>query len=294
MDPEQVIERERRLATPAAIAAFAGLACYIVSVLIEQGTGVKTDGAKDLQLLSFDKHSGTLLLATVIRSIGFMAMALPLYYLFRAAQARSERVRSEMVAFAFIGPSILAAQGVIAWIASRGISNDFINRATGGDPVAVAQNLIDNNSTRKVASALLIPAVLGMMVAMIYIPLQSYRVGLVTRFAGTLGMALGASMFLIFPVALLAIMCWFVFVGLIFINKIPGGRRPPAWDAGKAIPWALPEGGARRRGLFGGPSVGSDGADDDAVETSGSETTSAAPANPPRERGERRKRKRRQ
>jgi hypothetical protein len=289
-----VIERERRLATPAAIAAFAGLAFYIASVLIEQGTGIRTDGPKNLQLLSFDEHSGTLLLATIIRSIGFMAMAFPLYYLFRAAQARSERVRSEMVAFAFIGPAILAAQGVLAWIASRGVSNDFLNRATGGDPVKVAQDLIDNDSVRKVASALLIPAVLGMMVAMIYIPLQSYRVGLLTRFAGTLGMALGASLFLIFPIALLAIMCWFVFVGLIFINKIPGGSRPPAWEAGKAIPWEIPEGRARRGSLFGGAPRGAAGADDDAVDTTGSETTPAVPANPSRERGERRKRKRRQ
>ena len=217
-------------------------------------------------------------------------MAFPLYYLFRAAQARSERVRSEMVAFAFIGPAILAVQGIIAWAASRGISTDFINAGAGS--AKLAQNLIDDDSTRKIASALLIPAVLGLMVAMIYIPLQSYRVGLVTRFAGTLAMALGASMFLIFPVALLAIMCWFVFVGLIFIDKIPAGSRPPAWDAGKAIPWEVGERGGRGGGLFGGPRPPS--GEDEAVETSGSETTPAEPANPPRERGERRKRKRRQ
>lgn len=289
MSAEQVIERERRLATPAAIAAFAGLALYVVSVLLEQGTGVQTDGAKDAQLISFDEHSGTLLLATIIRSVGFLAMSLPLYHLFRAAQARSDRVRSELVAFAFIGPAILAAQGIIAWVASRGVSNDFINRASGGDPAKFAQDLIDNDSTRKVASALLIPAVLALMVAMIYIPLQSYRVGLITRFAGTLGMALGASMFLIFPVALLAIMCWFVFVGLIFINKIPGGRRPPAWDEGKAVPWEMPE-GRRGGGLFGGSQRG---AEEDTVETTGTEAPSAAPSNPARQRGERRKRKRR-
>jgi hypothetical protein len=298
MSPEQVVERERRLAAPAAIAAFAALACYVVSVVIEQGTGVKTDGPENLQLLSFDQHSGTLLLATVIRSLGFAAMCLPLYYLFRAAQARSERVRSEMVAFAFIGPAILAAQGIVAWAASRGISSDFIDAGvtTGKHAQEAAKDVIDASDARKVASALLIPAVLGLMVGMIYIPLQAYRVGLVTRFAGTLAMALGASMFLIFPVALLAILCWLVFVGLIFIDKIPFGSRPPAWDAGKAIPWE-PSGRGTGGGLFGGPRQPAPPDADDALETNGVETTgteSSPASNPPRERGERRKRKRRQ
>jgi hypothetical protein len=293
MGPEQVVERERRLAAPAAIAAFAGLAGYIVSVLIEQGTGVKTDGPENRQLLSFDQHSGTLLLATVIRSLGFAAICLPLYFIFRAAQARSEKVRSEMIGFAFIGPGILAVQGILAWAASRGISSDFIEG--GANTVKAAKDLIDANSLRNVASALLIPAVLGLMVAMIYIPLQAYRVGLVTRFSGTLAMALGASMFLIFPVALLGILCWLVFAGLIFIDKIPFGSRPPAWDAGKAIPWEPGRGAGG--GLFGGRPEPAPPGEDEAVETSGVETTpaEASPAsNPPRERGERRKRKRRQ
>ncbi|MGZ8667687.1 MAG: hypothetical protein ACXWZM_11345, partial [Solirubrobacterales bacterium] len=278
----------------AAIAAFAALACYVVSVLIEQGTGVKTDGPENRQLLSFDQHSGTLLLATVIRSLGFAAICLPLYYLFRAAQARSEKVRSEMVGFAFIGPAILAVQGILAWAASRGISSDFID--SGTNTVKAAKDLIDASGIRNVASALLIPAVLGLMVAMIYIPLQAYRVGLVTRFSGTLAMALGASMFLIFPVALLGILCWLVFVGLIFIDKLPFGSRPPAWDAGKAIPWE----GSRRGaggGLFGGPQQPAPPGGDDTVETGGVETTGTetSPAsNPSRQRGERRKRKRRQ
>ena len=168
--------------------------------------------------------------------------------------------------------------------------------ATGSTAKEAAKDLIDSNDARKVASALLIPAVLALMVAMIYIPLQAYRVGLVTRFAGTLAMALGASMILIFPVALLAIMCWLVFVGLIFIDKIPFGSRPPAWDAGKAVPWESPQRGSGG-GLFGGPRSSGPPGGDDAVETSAVETTgtgAAEPANPPRKPGERRKRKRRQ
>jgi hypothetical protein len=52
-------------------------------------------------------------------------------------------------------------------------------------------------------------------------------------------MALGASMILILPIAVLAMLAWTGFLGLTFVGKVPGGR-PPAWDAGKAIPWPRP------------------------------------------------------
>ena len=74
---------------------------------------------------------------------------------------------------------------------------------------------------------------------MVYVPLQALRWACVTRFLGSLGMALGASMILILPIAVLAMLAWTGFLGLTFVGRVPGGR-PPAWDAGKAIPWPRP------------------------------------------------------
>jgi hypothetical protein len=31
-----------------------------------------------------------------------------------------------------------------------------------------------------------------------------------------------------------------LWLGLMFIDRIPGGPRPPAWEAGVAIPWPRP------------------------------------------------------
>lgn len=111
--------------------------------------------------------------------------------------------------------------------------------ATSAHPAALAERLIDDSSFREVASALAIPAILGLAVGLVYISLHAMRTGLLTRFAGSLGMALGVAMILILPVALLLLMVWLVFVGLTFLGKAPGGR-PPAWDAGEAIPWPTP------------------------------------------------------
>lgn len=104
---------------------------------------------------------------------------------------------------------------------------------------ALATHTTDNSSTLQVAQAVLLPAVLGLVVMMIYVPLQAQRVGLLSRFFGSLGMALGASMILILPVALLGVLVWTGYLGLLFVDRVPG-TRPPAWDTGEATPWTRP------------------------------------------------------
>ena len=64
------------------------------------------------------------------------------------------------------------------------------------------------------------------------------RTGLLTRFWGSLGMALGA----VFVFFTLFTLVWFIYLGLLFAGWVPGGR-PPAWASGKAMPW--PKGGRR-------------------------------------------------
>lgn len=234
------LDRERGFTRPAAFAAFGAVLLYVVSVIVEQGSGLQTDGPKSEQLASFHDNSGVLLLATGIRAAAFLAMSLPLLHLFRAARLRSEKVRPEMVGFAFFGPVLLAAQGFLSWAATLEVANDFVDRMAASDrPAALAERLIDDSSFREIASALAIPAILGLAVGLVYISLHAMRTGLLTRFAGSLGMALGVAMILILPVALLLLMLWLIFVGLTFLGKAPGGR-PPAWDAGEAIPWPTP------------------------------------------------------
>ena len=74
---------------------------------------------------------------------------------------------------------------------------------------------------------------------MIYTPLQAVRAGLLTRFFGTLGMALGVSIILLGPPGTLLLALWIGGLGLLFVGRTPGGR-PPAWEAGQAIPWLRP------------------------------------------------------
>jgi hypothetical protein len=235
-----LLERERRFATPVSVVTLCAVALYMISLVVQQSAGLETGGRDAAQLVSFHENSSTLLVSSVLSALALVALCVPLLYLFRAAQGRSERVRAEMVGFVFLGPVLFATQVIIGWIASDQLASDFVQQMAGvSSPEVLADNLIDDSTGRQVASGLLIPAVLGMTVAMIYIPLQALRCGLVSRFWGSLAMALGASMFLIPPVALIAMMIWFVYLALVIGGWIRGGR-PPAWEAGEAIPWPTP------------------------------------------------------
>ncbi len=103
----------------------------------------------------------------------------------------------------------------------------------------LADDVIEDNGTLKAGAGLRLPAILSLVFGLIYIPLWSMRTGLLTRFWATLGMALGVSLILLGPLGQIALVLWFAVIGLMLAGWWPGGR-PPAWEAGAAIPWPRP------------------------------------------------------
>jgi hypothetical protein len=173
---------------------------------------------------------------------------------------------------------------IVGDLNGAGIDSDTDSDTGTGPPDALATNTTDDNSTLQVSQGLLFPAVLGLVVLMVYLPLQALRAGLVTRFLGSLGMALGASMILILPIAVLAMLAWTGFLGLMFVGRTPGGR-PPAWETGEAIPWQRP--GEEPPGPRGGDAI-----EGDATEVDGDGEQAATPESE-RRAPQKRKRKRR-
>jgi hypothetical protein len=99
-----------------------------------------------------------------------------------------------------------------------------------------AEDAIREASLRPLTEGFGFAGRLGLAAALLYTCLSAMRVGLLTRFWGSLGMALGvfAGFF-----TLQFVLVWFVYLGLLLLGWIPGGR-PPAWAAGEAIPWPVP------------------------------------------------------
>lgn len=77
---------------------------------------------------------------------------------------------------------------------------------------------------------------LGFAITLFYACLWAMRTGLLPRFWGSLGMALGVVTLL---GLILFALVWFIYFALLVLGKVPGGK-PPAWQSGEAEPWPTP------------------------------------------------------
>jgi hypothetical protein len=77
---------------------------------------------------------------------------------------------------------------------------------------------------------------LGFAITLFYTCLWAMRTGLLPRFWGSLGMALGVVTLL---GLILFALVWFIYFALLVLGKVPGGK-PPAWQSGEAEPWPTP------------------------------------------------------
>jgi hypothetical protein len=106
------------------------------------------------------------------------------------------------------------------------------------------RKLADDEASNAVGEAALAPFVsgfgivggLGFAVALFYACLWAMRLGLLPRFWGALGMALGIATII---GLVLFTLIWFVYFGLLALGLLPNGR-PPAWEAGEPVPWPTP------------------------------------------------------
>ncbi len=236
MEPAQTIERERRWATPAGLLSLLAAALSIAAVAIVASKFGAGGNAERLRKINDD--SGFFLLAYVVQGLGFALLAVPLLYLFRAAQARGDRVRSQLVGLTIAGPLFLAAGSILTALLLRDAAPDFVAKGvlgTGDHANNVAEDVIKSGSLADVTTGVGFAGALSFAFAMAYTCFQAMRVGLLTRFWGSLGAALGVASFVFSQYMPL----WFIYLGLLIGGWTPRGR-PPAWAAGKAIPWPTP------------------------------------------------------
>jgi hypothetical protein len=288
---------EQRWSLPAALAAFGAIVFVIAAIIVaSQGVG---SGSGDSELLrNVDAHQGAQIASSILQAIGVGLLAVPLYYLFRAARSRSETMRSQLVGIVIAAPLFLAVLAILSGVSTLNAASDFVSTEV---PKLEAKNIdlgsekADEAASDQITEAPLRPLAavfglggqIGFLVAMVYTCLHAMRTGLLTRFWGSLGMALGAVSFIFFQFALL----WFAYLGLVIAGWVPRGR-PPAWASGEAIPWPSP-GESAVKTVEGGPGIpGSEAEEmpDDSPE--GGEHHDPAPREPS-EGSPRRKRKQR-
>jgi hypothetical protein len=236
--PDQTLARERRTARPVAFAAFGAVAALIAAIAINQG-GTLGGADTDAEILvSYEEDSDTLLLGTILQAVGMVLLVPPLFYLFRAASARSEAVRPSLIGITVAGPLFLAAGAILQWVAFDQAASEFAAPGGGlGIPVGeYAEDLIQERATFDASQGFTFAGTLGLVVAVVYVSLHAMRTGLLTRFWGSLGMALGVSVLFL---GFLGLLVYILALGLLIAGWWVGGR-PAAWETGTAVPWLRP------------------------------------------------------
>jgi hypothetical protein len=277
-DGSRLLERERLWETRAGIAALLGALLALAGFVLLQtalGGDANFEGLRE----AHDKSS-SIWLSGAATAIGYALLTVPLLYLFRAVEGRSERVRGQFVGLVVVGPLLLGIAGLGLAAGTQEAANtyldgkadstltpkqaraecvedrkekgakDFAGEYEGeGGPAGQlaacqsqkreedrASNAIKDSSVVTISQFLGFAGGLSLVVALFYTGLWSLRTGLLSRFWGSLGMAVGvAALIGLTPLALL----WFAYLGFLILGRVPGGK-PPAWGAGEAIPWPTP------------------------------------------------------
>jgi hypothetical protein len=242
---EAALAWEERWSRPVALATLGSILLIAAAIVVaSQGIGA-SDGDSEL-LRNVDAHRSAQLISSILQAIGVGLLAAPLYYLFRAANARSETMRGQLVGVVIAAPLFLAVLAILSGLSNLEAASDFVSNevprlmakgvALGSDRANdAAGDTISDASLRTLAAGFGLGGQVGFVVAMFYTAMHAMRVGLLTRFWGSLGMALGAVSFIFFQFTLL----WFVYLGLLIAGWVPGGK-PPAWNTGEAEPWPTP------------------------------------------------------
>ena len=272
----EIVEWEGRWLVPAGLATFAAVALIVASAFVVGG--VSGDGEAAV-LRSAHEHASSITLASILQAGGFVLLVAPLVVLFRAASARSNRMRAQLIGLVVAAPLFLAVAAVLNATATNEAASEFVagnakpgisveaanddcrsklkdngakefGEEFGPGPASMAMkrctdekvedeaatNAISDASTHGAAIGFGFGGRLGLAVALLYTCLYAMRTGLLTRFWGSLGMALGVAALLLL---VQFTMIFFVYLGLLLLGRLPGGR-PPAWAAGEAIPWPTP------------------------------------------------------
>jgi hypothetical protein len=273
---EELIAREKRWALPVALATLGAIALLIASAIV--AGPVKGDGDAEV-LRAAHEHRSALVLSSILQTVAFVLLVLPVAYLFRATEAREMQVQKRLIGLIIAAPLFLAAASAFSAVATSEAASDFTaGKATadislkeakddcrserrddqkafrddyggagepeGGVPRCAekavsndaATNAIAKPLARNLAIGLGLAGRLGLGFTFLYTCLWGMRVGLLGRFWGSLGMALGvAAVLLLIQFTLI----WFLYFALLVAGWLPGGR-PPAWAAGRAVPWPTP------------------------------------------------------
>ena len=227
------LDRERRFGRVAGVAGIvSAIALYAGGIWSQTLYSDAPDNNDPAKLRYLDRHSGEILTSSLIQGFGMVLLAVVAFHLYRATRARKPDEPVVVAVMGLYGPIALGVVTVARAVALSVIAGDFAGRST--QSLDAADDAFHD-------PALLIPqylgisAVLALAFWLVKGSLDAMRAGLLTRFMGVLGVALGPAFVLGFGSLILPL--WLIALAALFLGFWPRGL-PPAWETGEAVPWA--------------------------------------------------------
>jgi hypothetical protein len=277
-DSSEVVEREDRWTVRSGIAAMVGAILGVAGFVLLQAA--LSGGANFEGLREAHANASTLWISGVATGISYLLLAAPLLFLFRAAQARSERVRNQMVGVVLLGPLLLGVAAFLLAGGTQDAANTYIEGKSAPTRSAVkeapeecrseakdksakdfsADYPAEPGSTsrqacqdKKIEESRASEAIRGSTLVSFaqYMGLAGGLALVVSLFyCGLWGMRTGlltrfwGSLGMASGVAALIGLSPLVLIWFFYLGLLLIGKvpggRPPAWAAGEAIPWPTP------------------------------------------------------
>jgi hypothetical protein len=123
MSKKEILDFQARWMRPAGVAAILAAALLVASFIVGS-VGSADDNAEQLQL--YQEHSGRLLVSSVLSGLGLLLFAIPLYFLFRSARARADRMRSIAGPLLVVGAVLVCVQGIVFSLGFKDASDLYV------------------------------------------------------------------------------------------------------------------------------------------------------------------------
>jgi hypothetical protein len=239
---QEQLDWEARVGRFVAAGAFAS-ALLLFAWLVYANNIVDTapsDTVEGLRLVR--DHESQVLVATFLQAIATALLAVPLWFLFKAAKARRPETPSAAKWLTLIAPPLMAVItiarqfvqiDVAKQVSAHLIANPMFPKAAND----YAKEQLSSGAA-PVLEALVLAATLGIAFAFVLISLNAMRAGLLSKFMGILGIIVGALFVLpILGQVPFVQLFWVAAIGLLALGRWPQGGRGPAWETGEADPW---------------------------------------------------------
>jgi hypothetical protein len=233
MSAEDRVAYERRLGPRFAVVAALAAVCLMAGSIL-QLTGPHTKVEElTLDLITENKRVGLDIGAGILNSLGWLALAATMWFLFGATRARSPRSQSFIGVIAVIGGALAAISGIVDELLITSKAQQFVH--SGTQTYMEAHNLTSGGAFAVVPILGLLGALM-VALALVLVSMSAMRVGLLSRFMGYLGMFAGALVLIQLTQVPIVQAYWLLALAYLFSGRWPTGV-PPAWTTGRAEKW---------------------------------------------------------